>query len=435
MKRVLIITYYWPPSGGSGVQRWLKFAKYLPQFGWQPVIYTPENPAFDVRDASLLEDVPAEAEVLKTKIFEPYHLLGKPKKEKTNKTNFGVLPGSERAGLFHNLMLWIRGNIMVPDPRVFWVQPSMRYLLRYLRSHPVDMVVTTGPPHSMHLIGLGLKRATDLPWIADFRDPWSKLDLLDDYRIMSSVRHRYEKMEQEVLKHCDLCLTVSGQWGKMFEALGARRVEVISNGFDRSDVPPETFTSSSRFIMSHFGLINHLRNPLPLWDALENLLSRHPQFRSDFLLKLGGNTDAVVLGAINQRPHLSACVVHEGYLQHTSLKEVYAQSSVLVLLCFNSEMGKGNIPGKLFEYLAANRPVLAFGHRGGDVDLILTKTSGGRLYSYQEDTVVLEEAILKWYKDYENRKNSGGNTEIIKLYDRRVLAERLAGVMNNFLMK
>ena len=172
MKRLLIITYYWPPTGGSGVQRWVKFSKYLPEFGWQPVIYTPENPEQLAIDGSLLADIPDCAEVVKTRITEPYEiyrrLTGGKQGAEVNPVN------AQHKNWKQRLSLWIRGNCFIPDPRIGWVRPSVRFLVKYLSEHPVDAVVTTGPPQSMHLIGRGLKRALGLHWIADFRDPWTE---------------------------------------------------------------------------------------------------------------------------------------------------------------------------------------------------------------------------------------------------------------------
>ena len=157
-KRVLIITYYWPPSGGAGVQRWLKFAKYLPSAGWQPVIYTPENPELAVEDPSLANDIPAEAEIIKTNIWEPYDWYKKLTGKKGKTINAGFSNEGKKAGILEKSAIWLRGNLFIPDARKFWIQPSTRFLSSYLKKHPVDAIISTGPPHSMHLIALGLKQ-------------------------------------------------------------------------------------------------------------------------------------------------------------------------------------------------------------------------------------------------------------------------------------
>ena len=177
MNRVLIISYYWPPSGGAGVQRWLKFSKYLRDFGWEPVIYTPENPESPDVDKSLLKDIPPGIEVIKKQIWEPYdaykRFIGQKKDEKIQA---GFLSEKKRNPLFENISVWIRGNFFIPDARRFWIKPSIRFLIKYLAAHPVNAIVSTGPPHSMHLIALGLKKKLNIPWLADFRDPWTTID-------------------------------------------------------------------------------------------------------------------------------------------------------------------------------------------------------------------------------------------------------------------
>ncbi|MBO5546110.1 MAG: glycosyltransferase [Bacteroidales bacterium] len=246
MKRLLIITYYWPPTGGSGVQRWVKFSKYLPEHGWQPVIYTPENPEQLARDESLLSDVPACAEVIKTRILEPYavyrRLTGGKQGEEVNPVN------AQKKNWKQRLSLWIRGNCFIPDPRIGWVRPSVRFLKKYLREHPVDAVVTTGPPHSVHLIGRGLKRALGVHWIADFRDPWTEMFYYKHLGLTAASDRRQHRLEQSVLDEADTVISVTPLVQKDFQAKTKTPVVLITNGFDEDDfvgsgsAPAEPFT-------------------------------------------------------------------------------------------------------------------------------------------------------------------------------------------------
>ena len=180
-KRVLIVSYYWPPSGGGGVQRWLKFAKLLPEHGWEPIVVTPDNPDVPVEDQSLLHDVGDNIDVWRFPAWEPTRFLknigfgGTSSRLGAEASQHAKTPWSKR------LISWVRARAFVPDARIGWVKPTSRAILKKLKHQPVDLIVTTGPPHSMHLIGLRIKKATDLPWIADFRDPWSTMDYLDDF--------------------------------------------------------------------------------------------------------------------------------------------------------------------------------------------------------------------------------------------------------------
>lgn len=196
MKRVLIITYYWPPSGGGGVMRWLKMSKYLPEFGWQPVIYTPENPDPSVKDESLLKEIHPIAEIVKTPIWEPYDIYRKlTGKKKSDSFKAGYISEASRGNWKDKISVFLRGNLLIPDPRAFWVNPSVRFLRDYLNQNPVDLIITTGPPHSMHLIGLKLKKHINVPWLADFRDPWTEIDFYHRLKLTRWADRIHQKLE------------------------------------------------------------------------------------------------------------------------------------------------------------------------------------------------------------------------------------------------
>ena len=280
MKKVLIITYYWPPAGGSGVQRWLKFSKYLPENGWKPIIYTPDSPSFDVKDVDLLSDIHPEVEICKSSIWEPSSLKEKIF-GKSESSNAGII--QDKSSARNQILNWIRGNIFIPDPKVYWVKPSIKFLSKKIQEDEITHIVSTGPPHSMHLIALGLKkRLPNLKWIADFRDPWSELDLLEDFKLSQKSRNKYQELERQVLKSADITLTVSETWLKSFKRLGSSNVELITNGFDEEDFEVID-KKNNKFIIGHFGLLNHLRNPKNLWKALNDICEEDScNFKSHF---------------------------------------------------------------------------------------------------------------------------------------------------------
>ena len=288
MKRLLIITYYWPPTGGSGVQRWVKFSKYLPQFGWQPVIYTPENPEQLAIDESLLSDIPDCAEVIKTHISEPYEIYrrltgAKGKAQEVNPLN------AQKKSLGKKISLWLRGNIFIPDPRIWWVRPSVRFLTKYLREHPVDAVVTTGPPQSMHLIGRGLKRRLGVKWIADFRDPWTEMFYYKHLSLSRFSDRRHRRLEQSVLDEADLVIAVSPPVARDFSAKTATPVKLITNGFDEDDfAAPVEPRTDGKFTLVHTGLFASDGNPLNLWDVLAGKCREDSEFRSRLQIRLAG---------------------------------------------------------------------------------------------------------------------------------------------------
>ena len=397
MKRILIITYYWPPSAGSGVQRWLKFAKYLPQYGWQPVIFTPENPDFGLKDETLLKDIHSDAEIIKTPIWEPYQLL-RIFKGKKAKVNTGFVQSKKDNNWKSSLLSWIRGNFFIPDPRIFWRRPSVLFLTKYLKDNPVDAIVTTGPPHSMHLIGLGVKRKTGIPWIVDIRDPWSKLDFLDHFKVTKRNRRKYERLEQTVLAECDLVLATSYSMKELLQPFDHQKYHPITNGYDTDDFKNIKFQQPDRFTIFHAGLLNAPRNPQALWEALAELCQESEAFANQLEIKLAGTIDPNISRQLLEARILKEKLQLLPYLPHDEVIQEYTKSSVLLLLINNTYNAKVNIPGKLFEYLAVGRPILAIGAPHADAVVIVEKSKSGYSANYNEKDA-LKKAIWKMYQE------------------------------------
>ncbi|MDG1349373.1 MAG: glycosyl transferase family 1 [Flavobacteriales bacterium] len=424
MKKVLIITYYWPPAGGSGVQRWLKFTKYLPKYNWQPIIYTPKNPYFEVQDEALLNDIPSEAEIWKTSIWEPYSLKDKLFGKGGKSQSAGVI--ANKKSLKNKALNWVRGNVFIPDPKVYWVKPSVNVLLEKIKNEGIEHIITTGPPHSMHLIGLGLKKAMpNLKWIADFRDPWSELDLLDEFHLSNSSRKKHKDLEREVLKTADVTLTVSETWVEDLKRLGGKRVELITNGYDADDfeLKPKT---NDKFVIGHYGLLNHLRNPKNLWKALADLCNENTEFNAKLEIHLSGNIDGEVLTEIESYSSLKGKVKNLGYLSHAQVLQQYNEADLLLLLLFNSKSGVGNYPGKIFEYFAAEKPIIAFGPEGSDVENLLFDYYRGVCPRYDTSVKDIKFHVLTYYK----MRNSIMFIKDASKFSREKLTHDLANLLN-----
>ncbi len=426
-KKVLVITYYWPPSGGGGVQRWLKFTKYLPEFGWDPVVFTPENPAFDQKDESLLKEVSSQVEVLHFPIWEPYGIFKKLSGKKELKQ--GQVLEEGKKGVLSGLAVWLRGNLFVPDPRVFWVKPSVEYLSSILRSNEISTIITTGPPHSVHLIGMKLKMQNPgLSWVADFRDPWTQWDILRQFKMLPFTWAKHRKLEQQVFKVADRIITVSNSWQDDFKRLGARRVSVITNGFDTPEGQDPAPQRSDKFILSHLGMMNKLRNPTALWQALEELISENADFRRDFSLHLTGILSTEVLDTIASFPGLSDCLQTQASIPHEEVFRVYQESAVLLLILNQSENAQGHLPGKLFEYLSARRPVLALGLPSSDAANILKESGMGSTIDWGDDRA-LKDHLLLLYQQWKSGETDYGLMNIDQ-YSRRALTGQLAELLN-----
>ncbi|UWX60967.1 glycosyl transferase family 1 [Chryseobacterium oranimense] len=432
-KKILIITYYWPPAGGPGVQRWLKFAKYLPEFGWKPVIYTPENPSYPLLDESLLKDIPQNLEIVKTKIWEPYQLA-----EKLNKSNKKFKAGQFDVGKNQSwkskLSIWVRGNFFIPDARVFWVKPSVKFLEQYLKENKIDVVVTSGPPHSLHMIGLGLKeKFPNLKWIADFRDPWTEISYYKHLKLTKSSDRKHRQLESAVFKKADITLATSYTDADNFRKAGANAV-CITNGFDESDAStPLSVTElkteerkSKSFTLSYIGVLEQLRNPENLWKVLDELIRENKEFADAFTLKFAGRVDDKILHSIESSA-LKEHILNLGYIPHDKAVEEMANSCLLLITNFPNESSKGIIPGKIFEYLATGKQIISFGPDKADVSRILSETGAGKHFSY-EDSQTVKEFILHKFELWK-QGSLLENTQNIEQFSRKNLTEKLTEIL------
>ncbi len=426
MKKVLIITYYWPPSGGSGVQRWLKMSKYLPEFGWQPVIYTADNAEYPVEDHSLEKDIHPDTVVLKQPIREPYsfykRFLGVKKEEKI-KAGF-INEGKKKSSWKENISLWVRGNFFIPDARCWWIKPSVRYLLKYLKDNPVDAIISTGPPHSMHLIAMKLHEKTNIPWLADFRDPWTEIDFYRDLHLSRRADRKHHKLEHDVLTKADKVVTVGWSCAVGLEILGGEKGEGVAIGFD-VEINPKTTGDSSKFTISHIGVIPPNRNSENLWSVLGEMTAEDEDFKSSLEIKLIGQVDRSVIQSI-EKNNLHDKLNHISYLSHNEAITEQQKSSLLLLLLNNVPSAKGIMTGKMFEYLAARRPILVVGPEDGDAAKVLNDTKAGKTVDFN-DKEKMKKTILEYFNDFkEGKLVCDSDISAIEQYSRRNLAGKIA---------
>ena len=439
MKRVLIITYYWPPTAGSGVQRWLKMSKYLPQYGWQPVIYTPENPEAGMTDESLLRDIAPEAEVIKRPILEPYavfNILTGKKKGWKSKGNAGGTAVNPINAVGHKsplmrLSLWLRANVFVPDPRCLWIRPSVRFLKQYLREHPVDAIVSTGPPHSMHLIARALHRSMGIPWTADFRDPWTRIFYFKHLPLTRRSRKRYAAMELSVLREADHVVAVTDNMVRDFlEELGPGQQDkgkfhVIENGYDEADFTGITAEElPAGFNLVHTGLFSAEGNPRRLWKVLAELCRDLPGFGRDMHLTFAGKTDPETLASVREAG-LGDCLTDWGYVPHHEANRLQKAADLLLLPLREEPEAAGILTGKYFEYLAAGRPIAAFGPHGSALERSLTATRTGRIFDWEEEGPLKEYLTALYTRTLTFDPDHGA----ISAFTRRSLAGRYAEIL------
>lgn len=427
-KKVLIITYYWPPGGGAGVQRWLKFVKYLPEFDWEPIVYVPENPEYTAIDNSLEKDIPKGTTILKTKVWEPYDLYKKfVGLKKEDKINSAFLSEKKKPQRIESLAVRIRGNFFIPDARKFWIKPSVKFLINYLKQHPVDVIVSTGPPHSLHLIAEKLHKKTGLPWLADFRDPWTQISYYNDLKLSAWADRRHKKLEKQMLSGADRVMVVSDGMKEEFNTIHQRDYIVISNGFDTEDIPAENVVADTKFSIAHIGTLAKSRNPEMLWKVFAEIANDDPHFKQNLEIKLVGKADINVLDMINSFG-LEKNLNLIPYLPHDKVIVEQHKSMVLLLLIHNTAKAKQILTGKIFEYLSARRPILCIGPEDGDAANIIRKTKSGVTVDRNNETG-LKARILELYSNYLNHKNFEGGVNI-EAYSRKSLTKKLSLVLN-----
>ena len=423
-KKILIITYYWPPAGGPGVQRWLKFTKYLPEFGWKPTVFIPENPSYPLLDESLSNDLSPDLETIKTKIWEPYQ-LAEIFSKKNKKFKSGQFDIGENQSFMSKLSIFIRGNFFIPDARVFWVKPSVEYLKKYLKENHFDALVTTGPPHSLHLIGLELKKYfPNLKWIADFRDPWTEISYYKHLKLTKWADKKHRTLEEKVFKNADITLATSPTDAENFRKKGANAV-CITNGFDENELIAEK-SKTEKFTLSYIGVLEQLRNPENLWEILNALVEENADFSKDFELKFVGRIDDKILQQIESSA-LGKKVNLCGYLSHNRAVEEMSNSDILLITNFDRDSSKGIIPGKLFEYLAVGKKIVSFGPKESDVADILKETDSGKHFGYT-DNQEIKNYILEIYQQWKTG-NLEANQQSILQYSRRNLTKKLSEIL------
>lgn len=419
MKRVLVISYYWPPTGGSGVQRWVKFCKYLPQYGWQPVVYTPENPERLATDESLLKEIPSCVEVLRTHIVEPYSVYRRFTGKKKDASGGEVNPvNAQKKSLLGNLSVWIRGNFFIPDPRCFWVRPSVKYLKKYLSEHPVDAIVTTGPPQSVHLIGRGLRRALGVKWLADFRDPWTEMFYYKHLKLTKFADGKHHRLEQSVLDEADGVIAVTPMVRDDFASRTKTPVYLVTNGYDEADITAaEKIVRTGKFVIAHTGLFASDGNPSVLWSVLGKMCSEDASFKDKLEIRLCGKTDDGIIRSIEEHG-LGGNLVNMGYLPHDKVVGEQAGADILILPLRKEKEYAKVLPGKIFEYMASGRPILGIGQENGMAAKLLKDSGTGEMFDWEN--VKGMERFLK--KPVCNPQN-------IERFSRRCLTEKLSKLL------
>lgn len=399
----------------------------MPQNNWLPHIFTPENPAYSLQDESLLADINEHTTVIKHPIWEPYNFYEKLTGKKGVK-NFGFT-NTKNKSFKQKLAIWVRANVFVPDPRIFWVRPSVNFLKKYISQYNIGHIITTGPPHSMHLIGLKLKRSMpNIKWFADMRDPWASFDVLHQFNLSENAKRKQLKLEKKVLERADKIILVSEGQVKDFQKIASNKLAIITNGFDETDFTIKAAGKSNDFTISHIGLLNELRDPKAFFIAVQSLASEYKLFSERCKIRLVGNVNPDVEELIKQFPYLKSITKFAGYKKHNEVLEEYALANLLLLIPNQTENGIGQIPGKLFEYMVSEKPILALSQPNSTINNILAETNIGKWCNYKDVDAIKK--LLKLYFDaFKNNEPLQANKTVIQQYTRKVLTKKLSTLL------
>ena len=421
MKKVLIITYYWPPAGGPGVQRWLKFVMYLKNYDIEPIVYVPENPSYPITDKQLVNEIPNDIQIIKQPIFEPYKLAQLLTGKSSKTISKGIIPKNEKQSFIQKLLLSIRGNLFIPDARKYWVQPSVNYLKKVILEQKIDTIITTGPPHSLHLIGLKLKKQLPIRWLADFRDPWTSIGYHKKLKLTNYAKKKHKGLEQQVLNTADQLIVTSESTKKEFTQITNTPIEVITNGFE--PVKTEYIQPDDKFTLVHIGSLLSERNPESLWLAISELINENNLFKQHFQLKFAGVVSDDILSSL-KKFNINHYLNFLGYISHTEAIKLQRSAQVLLLIEIDSVDTQMIIPGKLFEYLASERPILSIGPKNADFAEIIRETKTGTFFNYEEKDQIKSQ-LLNYFSAYLNNSLKVIPKNIDR-FTRNALTEKLA---------
>jgi glycosyltransferase involved in cell wall biosynthesis len=428
MKKVLIITYYWPPAGGPGVQRVLKFAKYLPQFGWQPVILTVKKGEYPAYDTSLEEDVHPDCKVYKTSSWEPAKLYKKFTGMAENEPVPVAALTEQKKNWKKKLAHWIRLNLFIPDAKIGWIPFAVKAGKKIIKREKPDLIFSSSPPPTVHLIARKLAKWSKLKWVADFRDPWTEIYHLDGLTSQEYSRKRNLKLEIKTLLNLHGLTTVSEGVANLLltKVKGLLKYKIIPNGYDENDLTKPELSSNKYFTIAYAGNINMKQNPSLFWKVLKEKSKSDSDFRKAFRLLLMGNISEHVLSDIKEQG-LEMQLEAPGYLSHPQVIKKLFSAIILLLLIPNTKKNEGIITGKLYEYLHLKKPVLGFGPIRGEAAKILENTKCGTMFEYNDRQGIedfLESTFRRWINQEEF--SSQVNEKEIQKYSRRIQTFELA---------
>lgn len=404
--------------------RWLKMSKYISnETEWEPIIYCPNNANYLISDPSLVSQIPEGLKTIEQSIFEPNDILQKIGLKGTlkNLAAGGIGKVKKSPSIKNKLIVWIRSNLFIPDARSFWIKPSINRLTKELKNQKIDAIISTGPPHSMHLIALGLKKKFGIPWIADYRDPWTFIDFFEDLDLSNWARKKHHNLEREVLNTADKVITVSNTWAKDFKLKYGVDLEVINNGFDPADfIDLKPAVKSEKFTICHIGSLNKDRSSPAFWEAISQLIATDSIMSEKLRIEIIGTVAPDLNNEIIEK-NLQDYVSLINYMPHADVIKKLSEASVSLLLVNNTSNKGGIIPGKLYEYMAIGNPILCVGNKDGDSAKIVDECNAGQIADFN-NVEEIRKGIKTLFDNWNQENRQSNDREKVNRYSRKSLA-------------
>ncbi len=423
-----MICYYWPPSGGPGSLRALKFARYLPQFGWRPVIMTVQKGEFPYIDSSLAEDLFTKTRIYRTKSWEPFILYKKMTQRKEDDTlPVGILT-LEKQNARERIAAWIRANLFVPDGRIGWIPFAVREGLKIIKKEKIDFIFTSSPPHSLQLIGLMLKKMTHLPWIADLRDPWTDIRYYRSIKRNACIDKIDRSLETKVLNEADHVLTVSHSLASDFQnsrmIQNKKKVSIFPNGYDEEEFKKRK--RPAKFQITHTGNLLEHQNPEVLWKSVSRLLQEIPDFKDHLLIRFIGRIHPSILQSALHFG-LTSYLESGPFLPHKVIVREMVASSILMVVIPDTENNRGIVTAKLFEYIGSGNPILLIAPPNGDAAKIISEMTNSTVCNY-DNTECCTEFIQNMYRAWKKDKLPISKDKKSHHYSRKEITKKLANL-------
>lgn len=433
MKKVLIITYYWPPAGGPGVQRVLKFAKYLPMFGWKPIVLTVKKGEYSAIDESLVGEIPNNCYIFKTNSIEPNSVYKKFVGIRQDQNIPVAILAEENPNWKKKIANWIRLNCFIPDAKIGWKYYALKKAREIIKDFQPDLIISSSPPQSVHLIAKNLAGENQLPWVADFRDPWTDIYYYQKIKRIGLSKRFDKYLERSVLKRADNITTVSNDLARLFnDKHSSDKIKIIPNGFDTEDfININRDEKYEKFTIVYTGKLNAQQNPVCLWRALQKLTSSITKFAENFQMIFMGNFSNDIYNSL-QNYKLKPFFVDLGYVDHVVSIKNMNKADIKLLIIPNTPKNKGILTGKLFDYIATDGFTLGIGPKDGDAAQILNELGTGQMIEFSDNP---EDIILEQFRKWQKGDRIKADFSKSSKYSRKNLTKKLVNIFEQLVIK